>query len=305
MKDGMFVFDAVVHCQDFTDTQIRDGSDGRRVRVLREQLKGFTELTATRGPAANPDFATPPDLDWANKVLFENSDTDLAMACTVPALLALEGGARSGGAELPACRLQPLAHPLHGRRRPRLPGARLRARRDGAPGQGMGRRQLQVLPIPVTRLPLACRRREDRLSALGEGARARHQDGAVPQGLSARAPARSKASSRTTSSSPPPISPTSISASTTSATPMSTRRSRSPAVSRTFIWCFPCGSTSTSCSPIPMLHRLGQALLYGGNRTHLLRVGGVHLAARPGLHRCLGRRWRCPTSCRTSTAIPP
>jgi predicted TIM-barrel fold metal-dependent hydrolase len=84
MKDGMFVFDAVVHCQDFTDAQIKDGSDGRRVRVLREQLKGFTELTATRGPAANPDFATPPDLDWANDVLFERSDTDLAMACTVP-----------------------------------------------------------------------------------------------------------------------------------------------------------------------------------------------------------------------------
>lgn len=84
MKDGMFVFDAVVHTQDFTDRQIREGSDGRRVRVLRDQLRGFTELTARRGPMANPDFAEPPDLAWANRMLFDESDTDLAMACTVP-----------------------------------------------------------------------------------------------------------------------------------------------------------------------------------------------------------------------------
>jgi len=84
MKDGMFVFDAVVHCQDFTDTQVRDGDDGRMVRELREQVGGFNRLTGLRGPAANPDYATPPDLEWANKVLFKNSDTDLANACTVP-----------------------------------------------------------------------------------------------------------------------------------------------------------------------------------------------------------------------------
>ena len=84
MKDGMFVFDAAVHCQDFTDNQIKPGSDGRRVRVLREQLKGFIDLTARRGPQANAAFSAPPDLDWANAALFENSDTDLAMACSVP-----------------------------------------------------------------------------------------------------------------------------------------------------------------------------------------------------------------------------
>lgn len=84
MKDGMFVFDAAVHCQDFTDRQIKPGSDGRRVRVLREQLKGFIDLTARRGPEANPGFSSPPDLDWANAALFEKSDTDLAMACSVP-----------------------------------------------------------------------------------------------------------------------------------------------------------------------------------------------------------------------------
>lgn len=84
MKDGMFVFDAAIHVQDFTDKQIKNDSDGRRVRLLRKQLTGFIDLTARRGPAANPTFHTPPDLDWANRTLFEQSDTDLAMACSVP-----------------------------------------------------------------------------------------------------------------------------------------------------------------------------------------------------------------------------
>lgn len=35
MKDGMFVFDAMVHSQDFSDAQIKPGGDGRRVRILR------------------------------------------------------------------------------------------------------------------------------------------------------------------------------------------------------------------------------------------------------------------------------
>jgi uncharacterized protein len=84
MKDGMFVFDAVVHVQDFTDRQVRDGGNPRRVRDLRNQLTDFTQLTARKGPPAFPDFAEPPDLDWANRMLFEKSDTDLAVACTVP-----------------------------------------------------------------------------------------------------------------------------------------------------------------------------------------------------------------------------
>ena len=54
MKDGMFVFDAAVHCQDFSDGQIKDGSDGRRVRILREQLTGFINLTGRRGPPPEP-----------------------------------------------------------------------------------------------------------------------------------------------------------------------------------------------------------------------------------------------------------
>ena len=84
MKDGMFVFDAAVHCQDFTDRQIRAGDDGRHVRALRTLLGEFTAQTAVRGAAAESSFPEPPDLAWANRKLFDESVTDLAMSCTVP-----------------------------------------------------------------------------------------------------------------------------------------------------------------------------------------------------------------------------
>ena len=84
MKDGMFVFDAAVHCQDFSDGQIKDGSDGRRVRILRDQLTGFINLTGRRGPPPEPDTFSNPDLDWAVDMLFGKSDTDMACACSVP-----------------------------------------------------------------------------------------------------------------------------------------------------------------------------------------------------------------------------
>jgi len=84
MKDGMFVFDAAVHCQDFSDRQIKPGSDGRRVRLLRNQLTDFITLTGRRGPPPEVETFSNPDLGWANRVLFEQSDTDMASACTVP-----------------------------------------------------------------------------------------------------------------------------------------------------------------------------------------------------------------------------
>ena len=84
MKDGMFVFDATVHCQDFTDRQIRPDDDGRHVRALRSLLGEFTTQTAARGPSVESAFPELPDLDWANRKLFDESVTDLAMSCTVP-----------------------------------------------------------------------------------------------------------------------------------------------------------------------------------------------------------------------------
>ena len=148
MKDGMFVFDAAVHCQDFTDSQIKPGSDGRRVRILREQLNGFIDLTARRGPPPMPDLLDAPDLDWANADAVRELRHRPGHGVLGAAVRPLEGRSGPGRAELRAGRVQPVAHPADRRRRSRLSGPRLRARGDGAPGQGMGRRQHEVLPVP-------------------------------------------------------------------------------------------------------------------------------------------------------------
>ncbi|WP_129785545.1 amidohydrolase family protein [Promicromonospora panici] len=85
MKDGMFVFDCVVHTQDFTDRQILPGTDGRNVAAHRANQHEFNKLMASKGgPADKPDFYDPVDPEWANVQLFEKSDTDLAMVQTVP-----------------------------------------------------------------------------------------------------------------------------------------------------------------------------------------------------------------------------
>lgn len=84
MKDGMFIFDAAVHTQDFGDNQIKKGSDGRRVRLLREQLTGFINLQGRRGPPPEVETFSNPDLDWGMDMLFGKSDTDMACACSVP-----------------------------------------------------------------------------------------------------------------------------------------------------------------------------------------------------------------------------
>lgn len=85
MKNGMFVFDCVVHTQDFTDRQIAPGTDGRNVVAHRVNQSGFNKLMASKGgPADNPNFFNPVDPQWANEQLFQRSDTDIAMVQTVP-----------------------------------------------------------------------------------------------------------------------------------------------------------------------------------------------------------------------------
>ena len=58
--------------------------DGRRVRILREQLTGAIELTGRRGPPPETETFSNPDLDWGMEMLFGRADTDMASACTVP-----------------------------------------------------------------------------------------------------------------------------------------------------------------------------------------------------------------------------
>jgi predicted TIM-barrel fold metal-dependent hydrolase len=85
VKDGMFVFDSVVHTQDFTDRQIAPGTDGANVVAHRTNQAAFNKLMASKGgPADKPDFYDPVDPEWANRQLFEKSDTDIAMVQTVP-----------------------------------------------------------------------------------------------------------------------------------------------------------------------------------------------------------------------------
>jgi predicted TIM-barrel fold metal-dependent hydrolase len=85
MKDGMFVFDCVVHTQDFTERQVAPGTDGRNVTAHRENQASFNKLMASKGgPSDKPDFYDPVDPEWANAQLFERSDTDIAMVQTVP-----------------------------------------------------------------------------------------------------------------------------------------------------------------------------------------------------------------------------
>ncbi|GGF36244.1 amidohydrolase family protein [Subtercola lobariae] len=85
MNDGMFIFDCVVHTQDFTDRQIAPGTDGKNVVAHRQNQQSFNRLMASKGgPADKPDFYNPVDPDWARAQLFERSQTDIAMVQTVP-----------------------------------------------------------------------------------------------------------------------------------------------------------------------------------------------------------------------------
>jgi uncharacterized protein len=81
MKNGMFVFDSVVHVQDYRHSMVvhPDGD------LLRDQVAGFAQATAAKGPPAELSFTEgPPAHEWANEMLFERSDTDVAMVQAVP-----------------------------------------------------------------------------------------------------------------------------------------------------------------------------------------------------------------------------
>jgi len=81
MKDGMFVFDAVVHAFDYRERAMTN-DDARNVK----RVQGAAMRESERGPqrVAYGALDAPPTPEWANRVLFEESDTDLAMVQTVP-----------------------------------------------------------------------------------------------------------------------------------------------------------------------------------------------------------------------------
>lgn len=81
MKDGMIVFDAVVHAFDYREAaMINDDS-----RFLKEFQRKYVAWTERHGQEVSyRSVEEPPEPAWANRVLFEESDTDLAMVQTVP-----------------------------------------------------------------------------------------------------------------------------------------------------------------------------------------------------------------------------
>lgn len=81
MKNDMVVFDAVVHILDYRH-EMTVHPDGD---AMRHQMHGFAKVTSRKGPPLLDDFVNgPPENDWANEMLFERSDTDIAMVQVVP-----------------------------------------------------------------------------------------------------------------------------------------------------------------------------------------------------------------------------
>jgi uncharacterized protein len=81
VKDGMFIFDNVVHMYDNTSENVVAG-EGERVAG---NLNGFGQLLSNEQYPAKEDFlGTRLEVDEAHRLLFEESDTDMAMAQTVP-----------------------------------------------------------------------------------------------------------------------------------------------------------------------------------------------------------------------------
>lgn len=81
MKDGMFVFDNVVHMYDNTDSNVV-GAEGAMVAG---NLDGFAKIFSNAKHPHNANFlGNVLDVEEAGRILFDESDTDMAMAQTVP-----------------------------------------------------------------------------------------------------------------------------------------------------------------------------------------------------------------------------
>jgi predicted TIM-barrel fold metal-dependent hydrolase len=81
MNAGAVVFDAVVHVHDFRDEMLINDD----ARHLRDATQADLEWTERNGQTVSYEAGLrPPDVEWANRMLFEESDTDFAMVQTVP-----------------------------------------------------------------------------------------------------------------------------------------------------------------------------------------------------------------------------
>ncbi len=90
MHNDMLVFDAVVHPHDFRATNMRNDD----AHHLKDAVHGALDWTVHRGghTVSHEVVENPPSHEWANRVLFDESDTDFAMVQTVPLMSLFEEG---------------------------------------------------------------------------------------------------------------------------------------------------------------------------------------------------------------------
>ena len=99
MKDGMFIFDAVIHRFDFrkSNAKLKPAVVDGYIQWVRQLVDGM----ATEGNPGNPDAFVDGELDdlAEGRELFANSDTDMAMVQTVPLLDYWEVGSAPADAQ--------------------------------------------------------------------------------------------------------------------------------------------------------------------------------------------------------------
>ncbi|MEA2278532.1 MAG: uncharacterized protein QOC78_3492 [Solirubrobacteraceae bacterium] len=105
MKNGMTVLDCVVHVHDFRDELLLNDD----ARYLKGGFHAALDWSAQRGGhgVAHEAVDNPPTHEWANKVLFEESDTDFAMVQTVPLFALFKDGLAPAKASYELARSNP------------------------------------------------------------------------------------------------------------------------------------------------------------------------------------------------------
>jgi len=104
LKDGMMVFDAVVHAFDYRETAMVN-DDAYFLKDFQGKYMTWTERNGQE--VSYEALESPPEHAWANRVLFEESDTDLAMVQTVPLFGVFKEGMGPAGLSYELARSNP------------------------------------------------------------------------------------------------------------------------------------------------------------------------------------------------------
>ena len=89
MRNGAIVFDAVVHALDVREEQLLNED----ARAVTRSIRGHLHHSQVPGHEVSfEQLEHPPDPEWANRRLFDESDTDLAVVMTIPAFGLFKNG---------------------------------------------------------------------------------------------------------------------------------------------------------------------------------------------------------------------